>query len=142
MRTCSVPNCDRKYKAKGYCQTHYKRLQNGEDMDAPIREYEYGGTKPRRVETWCTHPGCDREHEAKGFCNMHYQRLKNGKDMDAPAQVYGIKTCSVTDCDRKHVAKGYCKTHYERHLKGQDMDAPIRQGRALSPREFLISAVG
>jgi len=36
MKTCSVPNCDRKHYARGFCNTHYMRLRNGTDLDAPI----------------------------------------------------------------------------------------------------------
>lgn len=35
--TCIAPNCDRKYVAKGLCQTHYARAKRGISLDLPIR---------------------------------------------------------------------------------------------------------
>jgi len=124
MRTCSVPNCDRKHYARGFCNTHYMRLRNGTDMDAPIR-----GSGPRT----CTHDGCDRKHFSKGYCQPHYERLRKGRDMDAPIRGYGTKTCSVPHCDRKHVANGYCQLHWKRLIRGADMYAPTMSREAERP---------
>ena len=35
-RRCSIKNCDRRHAAKGFCNTHYRRSQQGIDMSMPI----------------------------------------------------------------------------------------------------------
>lgn len=36
-RICSVPNCDKECKAKGFCSTHYARHYHGRTMMSPAR---------------------------------------------------------------------------------------------------------
>lgn len=36
MRICGIEGCARGTKAKGYCQTHYRRFRKGQPLDAPI----------------------------------------------------------------------------------------------------------
>ena len=39
MRFCSIEDCGREYLARGYCVTHYRRMQDGRDMHTPVRKY-------------------------------------------------------------------------------------------------------
>lgn len=39
---CTAPNCSRNAYASGFCNAHYIRARNGQDMDAPIRNRKRG----------------------------------------------------------------------------------------------------
>jgi hypothetical protein len=69
-RTCSVEDCEEKYKAKGLCNTHYERQRLGLSLTLPIRQYETG-------ERLCKAPDCDNQRACSAdLCAMHYQRLR------------------------------------------------------------------
>jgi hypothetical protein len=36
---CKQDDCTRRAHTSGWCTTHYRRLRNGQPMDAPIRRY-------------------------------------------------------------------------------------------------------
>ena len=74
-KACSIPGCEGIYKARGYCRTHYSRLQQGLPLDAPK-----GIPKPPRTCEW---GDCGLRHVANGLCKLHYYRARNGRDMDA-----------------------------------------------------------
>lgn len=68
-RTCSVPGCNRRFKAKGFCSTHKYRSENGLDLTTPIRQYETG-------ERRCKMLGCNQLRASDGtYCPMHRARL-------------------------------------------------------------------
>lgn len=72
QRICSVQHCDRVHRARGLCETHYRRLIAGKPVDGPIN----ARAKPIRP---CDVEGCDRGHYARGWCNRHYDRwLRHG----------------------------------------------------------------
>lgn len=63
MRICSIDDCEKPARRRGWCGMHHQRwLRNG----APVLQ--------ERVKRWCTADGCDRPHKAKGLCNMHLLR--------------------------------------------------------------------
>lgn len=71
-RTCSLPDCDRRHTARGFCKKHYYGLA-----------YEFPAT-PCRV------PGCDdltNAHTGDGLCSNHYGRVR--RHGDTSAQIYG-----------------------------------------------------
>lgn len=74
-RSCDIPGCTGIYKARGYCRTHYSRLQQGLPLDAPK-----GIPRPGRICEW---GDCDLKHLAMGLCKRHYYRSKSGTDMDS-----------------------------------------------------------
>lgn len=47
MKLCSIPNCGRRHVAKGYCHTHYKRVQTlgFAYPEIPIQEFSKGGIR-------------------------------------------------------------------------------------------------
>lgn len=81
-RTCTVPGCDRRYEARGYCTLHYERWRRSNEAQ--------GGTPPlarqpqgrQRIYQGCSIPGCDEKHAARGFCSRHYyqQRAQQGSN--------------------------------------------------------------
>lgn len=74
-KSCTIKNCKRQYKAKGYCKTHYKKWRLG----------EYGKA---RYKT-CVNRDCHaaRVRNRHGFCEEHFQNyyVKGMAQTKAPA---------------------------------------------------------
>jgi len=72
MRLCSLPDCNSKHLAKGFCRIHYRRwTETGSPYPAP----------PTPVKT-CNILGCATATYARGWCNKHYQRWQKGGRVD------------------------------------------------------------
>lgn len=63
---CSIPDCTKPAKGRGWCYTHYKRWQSHGDPYTVI-------TRKKAV---CSIEGCDRLTDARGWCSLHYKRWK------------------------------------------------------------------
>ena len=81
MRTCEVPGCERKYKARGYCRAHYRRWERGVPVDGPIK------TTFDSLTRKCAVKGCRHRYHAKGYCLLHYSRHKRGMPLVLPSEV-------------------------------------------------------
>jgi len=85
---CSIPGCDGKELARGWCSRHYTQWQRKGDPEAPVRS--------RRSSPWdgqgCFVEGCGRGIQAKGFCPPHYQRWLRYGDPTGSAPPRSFKT--------------------------------------------------
>ena len=64
-RTCTVPGCDHKHYAHGYCDMHNKRVQRlGSPFLPDIARYE------------CSEAGCHKKRRGRGLCEMHLSRVR------------------------------------------------------------------
>ncbi len=63
---CSVENCGKPIRSKGFCQIHYQRM------------YVQGRTErvKQSREGVCSVEGCDLPIKGIGYCNKHYQLFK------------------------------------------------------------------
>ena len=80
-RTCSLPDCDRRHCAKGYCRKHY---------------YELAYVFPARP---CRVSGCEwmtTNKTADGLCENHYRRLLRHGSTDA-RRFYPTRDMSPAD---------------------------------------------
>lgn len=59
---CSVRDCSRPSKTRGWCVLHYSRWRR------------YGDPLEIKHRTHCSIEGCNRKHLARGLCSLHYQR--------------------------------------------------------------------
>ena len=104
---CTMADCGRPHKARGYCQTHYMQFLRGVTPVGPIR------SRVREKPLECAEEGCGGPVKAQGLCKMHYQRKLRHGHVNRP--------------DRKKAAQG---------VRRRDLRQPfIRQGsvpRALS----------
>lgn len=98
-RVCTVPGCQNKCLAKGYCSKHYSQIR------------EHGKILvPKVAPSICKVPGCGKKHLAKGYCSQHYDHMrKHGKIMPGRKITVG---CKAPGCDKKHYGYGYCQKHY------------------------------
>jgi hypothetical protein len=76
VKACSVKGCKRPHRAKGYCNTHFKKWRAG----------EMEGHKPRYKT--CKEENCKKPMFKKGICEQHYGALmasKKGQPAEAAA---------------------------------------------------------
>ncbi|WP_369124169.1 endonuclease VII domain-containing protein [Streptomyces sp. ActVer] len=106
--TCSVPECERPTKVRGWCRTHYDRWRaTGTPGTDPVGAYRREG---------CEVEACERPHLARGYCSVHYGRAKRkGDPGSAAVRPYdSSRTCSIDGCDIKAAGHGMCRTHWAR----------------------------
>jgi len=70
-KTCSVKDCKRPYRAKGYCFFHYKKWRHEE---LPHSRYRT-----------CSKPECRKKADQKGLCAQHFAEAYKGTTTAAPA---------------------------------------------------------
>ena len=69
-KLCTIPNCEKRQIARGWCDMHYKRWQVNGD---PLYKKKYPDT--------CIADGCSRADKiTKGYCPKHYARLLRHND--------------------------------------------------------------
>lgn len=71
MRICAVDDCGKPVDARGYCQSHYRRLMNHGD---PL------GGKAKRPSGPCEVEGCAEPARRWGLCSAHSRALRTHGD--------------------------------------------------------------
>jgi len=78
-RTCSIEDCGRTHKARGWCGAHYAQWQRSGGMRQPTRgvpalrrSYAEGAV--------CAISGCGRPIKARSWCRRHYLRFNRHGD--------------------------------------------------------------
>lgn len=145
-RTCSVENCERKAKCRGYCDTHYKRWLQGRPIDAPL-------WPTPRTELECTIEACEQKQFATSFCRSHYHRNRKYGDPLAGPPI-AVKYSSVEERFWSRVDKtgdcwtwtgpvfngGYAtftikkKSYYVHRLSYEWANGPIPDGQLVDHR--------
>ncbi len=64
---CSVEGCKRPYRAKGYCNVHYKSWRRGE-VEGHKARYKI-----------CTKEGCRKPRALGSLCEEHAAKAKSGE---------------------------------------------------------------
>ena len=117
MRTCSIPDCNKKHHARNYCHVHYQRWLRGRPLNNRLKNKK------------CSAEGCKSDHYGLGYCRFHYQRHKKGIPFDQPRQTRTYyEGCSVQGCEGNHKSKTFCDLHYQRHKSGRDVHNPLYNG--------------
>jgi hypothetical protein len=91
-KTCQYPGCNNgggikwcglEGHQKYYCQAHYRRANQGDNMADPIKTQR--AQKPAHCQ-WSTCDGSYRmqRHNGTWYCFAHYQRSLKGGDMNKP----------------------------------------------------------
>lgn len=97
---CSVDGCESPYKAKGFCNAHYRRMLRHGFAEFPTR--------------YCSVEGCEEVHYGNGLCRLHHLRQWRGTPLDAPIRGRD-RICSVEGCENKRRRMALCELHYKRH---------------------------
>jgi len=77
VRICSVDDCERPVRTRGWCNAHYLRHCRHGSVDVILRAAN--GT----YASICSVADCERPHHAGGFCGMHHMRVKTHGDPNA-----------------------------------------------------------
>jgi len=80
---CTVAECDRVAKKRGWCEKHYNRWLRIGTTDI---EHEYGAPKPSCVVDGCELPGTPR---GTGYCYKHYRRYYRHGDPTVTSRIVG-----------------------------------------------------
>lgn len=132
-RTCSIDECERPARARGWCARHYQRwkLKGDPGPAHTMRQWPAPET--------CTVEGCEKPHFAGGYCDMHRWRVRThgnpgpAREMKPHRSVKAAPVeCKVPGCVRMAQVKGLCRLHYER----------IRRDGEPGPAELLNQADG
>jgi hypothetical protein len=79
--TCSVEECDRPAKTKGWCHAHYVRAwSTGKPPSGPVATL-------RKTPTPCAVDGCVRTAKIGEFCSPHGRRAQRNDGDPGPADV-------------------------------------------------------
>ena len=130
VRKCEFVGCDRKHKAKGYCNKHYYRHRTNGNPSVVISKVKHIG---------CKISGCEKDHKGKGYCQKHYSAYSRHGDPNFESQQ---RKCDVNNCDNNHSCQGYCKKHYTRMLRHGDPSVvmlPHARNQGMTMRERFES---
>lgn len=115
--TCTIDDCDKPARSRGYCQAHYMRAYRSGDPLFPLKHQRRG--------EGCDVEGCDRPHQALGYCITHYRRLKTDGDVGDAAITPHVAnaglTCAGPDCTDPAKSKGLCGAHYLQQHEGKPL---------------------
>lgn len=97
--TCSIPDCQKLARTRGWCAAHYARWCKHGDP-----QHERPPRKP------CSVADCERDTESRGLCTLHYQRWFRHGDPLHLERVPG-RVCDGEGCEEPHSSKGKCARH-------------------------------
>lgn len=100
IRECSIDECTRPHRGRGFCNAHLLMLQRTGDPLGSRRQ-------PRLVKT-CATADCASVVLARGLCLPHYRRafIANGWGGDPGP-------CAVDGCEKPNSrARGMCRAHH------------------------------
>lgn len=132
---CTVEGCDRKHKARGYCQTHYMQFKRGAPVVPEIKVRVHGRALTCEVED------CDKPEQALGLCAMHYARQLRHGSTDWRDRSKPVKECRIEGCDRPLLWKGLCQRHAQRDKKCRDFGVDIDWFMARGAAQNWVCAI-
>lgn len=68
QRTCTIPECEKPGRSRGWCSKHYERWKR------------HGNPYATAHRATCTVKDCTNRHKARGFCRLHYDRWATHSD--------------------------------------------------------------
>lgn len=97
-KKCLIENCNNKYRAKGYCNKHYRYFKDMLNIS----------------NNKCSVLECIRGVIGKGFCSKHLKRYNNHNTIELKSIKYGkadeLKSkngkCEYNNCNKKNKIKG------------------------------------
>lgn len=122
---CSVPECCKPARARGWCKLHWKRWRQHGDPNA-------GAYRP--LDCRCSVAGCDRTpkrwwKKKLTVCDLHWRRLySTGTAQIREDKFSSWVQCSVDGCDKdaRSPKSGMCEMHYYRLRRNGAADLQIQ----------------
>ena len=113
-----MPECDRAYYGKGYCNLHYNRWRNNGNP-LTLKQVWKADTDTCKVD------GCEFKYHAQGYCKTHYTRMYRYGSLELPNQKpkkYPNDFCDVIKedgekCQGRRSSLGMCASHYSKFYK-------------------------
>lgn len=128
-RQCSVPDCNKNVKSRGWCSAHYERWRKHGSTDVVLDPVP--PPKMTLHET-CTIGECDKPHAARGMCSAHYTKFRKYGDALTDRR-RPRSSCSVEGCDRSAHGAGMCRLHWQRwRINGDPEYAPASYGECIA----------
>lgn len=116
-RSCDIPDCERGYYAKGFCNLHYNRWRNNGDP-LTIKQVQKADSDICQVED------CGMKYHAQDYCKTHYTRMYRHGQLTLPPRrkQYKSEICNVVlrngePCKGKRSSLGMCASHYSKFYK-------------------------
>lgn len=143
-RTCSVKDCDRPARKRGWCEAHYHRWKQTGDVGAAV---PLAPRNSRAPGSRCVVEDCDRSATDLGWCRAHYERRRRTGDVDAAVPIRAWRTpgalCVIDGCEKPRSARGWCDTHYARWRRHGDplvakAETARRHGEPVPVRRSVI----
>ncbi|ASN67307.1 hypothetical protein 7AX2_9 [uncultured phage] len=131
MSSCSVDGCAKPHQARGYCESHYRKLLKYGDA-------EY--VKPMFVPDRCKADACKRNAECQGYCKAHYARLlRHGDPLQGRTAIGGA--LNWLESNASHTGDECLIWPFRRRPNGYG-EATFRGGRMAANRIMCILAHG
>ena len=97
MKQCTIEDCPKPLRARGWCEAHYARWKRHGDPLA--------GATAHLPGRGCTVHDCQRPHEARGYCSTHYAVERTHGDPEGgtrhyadPVEAFARRTVQSGDC--------------------------------------------
>jgi hypothetical protein len=109
---CSVEDCGRPARSRGWCMTHYMRWRNHGDANWARQIYP---------DPDCRVDGCNKSVRARGWCQTHYSTWHRHGDVNwVRSSPPDPIRCAVNGCEKFTEARGWCSMHLKRWRKHGD----------------------
>ncbi len=123
---CSIEECSRPVRARGWCSLHWDRWSRHGDPNKGARSWLTDGCSVG----WCDRPARSRHKGGEHYCAMHYLQMhSHGKILERPRDSIPGRLCSIQGCDKhaRSPAAEWCEMHYSRNRKKGSPTAMVRQ---------------
>ena len=113
-KVCTIEGCERKYRARGWCATHWGRWKKYGTTDLPVRP---------QYET-CAAEDCSETPRSKHspWCETHYYRIRRtGTHETIRVKRNHHEICIVEGCGMRDAGHHrLCDKHYSRKMRNGD----------------------
>lgn len=118
--TCSIGDCTKLARSRGWCIAHYTRWLRYGDAAHPQQR------GPSNQGETCSIEGCSKPAHQRLLCSMHYTRQRRHGDTNyvTPPDPYQLRLCTISGCDEIRLARGWCASHYQHWRRHGDPVLP------------------
>ncbi|WP_151243648.1 hypothetical protein [Mycolicibacterium conceptionense] len=118
IRRCSIPDCQRPYKAKGLCGVHY--TMKWKRKRAKAKRQPMDRHRPVAI---CWVSSCEDTTHAFGLCLKHSRQEMSHRRAVVPRPAgTPIEACEVPGCDVLQFDHGLCRRHFSRVKTADGLD--------------------